>query len=58
MNGSSGVDGLVYLAAWAESLLGMETLDIGRSADAKEDCVMTICGKVLSYRVALRGGWV
>jgi hypothetical protein len=49
---------MVHVAAWADNEFEMEVLSIGRSVDAKEDCVMELCGRWLAYRIALRGGWV
>jgi hypothetical protein len=53
-----GLGGLIKFGAWAENVLGMEVMSIGRSADSKDDCVMELTGAQLLVRVALRGGWI
>jgi len=53
-----GVGGLVRSCAWLDTVVGMETVSIGRSASDKEDCVAELIGSQLLVRVALRGGWV
>jgi hypothetical protein len=61
MSGHSGVGGLVYLASWCDNVLQMEVLSIGRSVEQNnnaEDCVLTVVGKWLAYRISLRGGWI
>jgi hypothetical protein len=56
---SYGVAAMVECAAWLQGHLDMEVLSIGRSADnTTEDCVLEICGRWLTYRISLRGGWV
>jgi hypothetical protein len=48
---------MIHLAAELETNLdGMETLSIGRSAVAGEDCTLEICGTWLCYRIVLREG--
>ena len=53
-----GLGGMIRFGAWAESVLGIEVMSIGRSADSKDDCVMELSGRQLFVCVALRGGWI
>ena len=52
------VAGMVHTAAWLDRTVGMEVSFIGRSALAKEDCVLELSGRELAVRITLRGGWV
>ncbi len=54
----NGIGGMVRAGAWMDVQLGMEVLSIGRSAEEKADCVLEVCGKWLSFRIALQGGWI
>ena len=56
----SGVGGMVRAGAYMDVQLEMEVLSIGRSAQESfyEDCVMEVCGRFLTFRISLRGGWI
>ena len=49
---------MVRSGAWLDTVVGTEVISIGRSAIAKEDCVMELTGSQLLIRVALRGNWI
>jgi hypothetical protein len=53
-----GVAAMLQAACWFDSTVGMEVLNIGKSATGREDCGMEICGSQLLVRVTLQGGWV
>jgi hypothetical protein len=54
----SGVAGMLRSALWLDSVVGMEVLSIGRSAQGHEDCAMELCGSQLLVRVVIQGGWL
>ena len=54
----SGVSGMVRTAAWLDNRLGVEVLNIGRSATGPEDCALELCGSQLLVRVTIQGGWL
>ena len=54
----SGVAGMLRSALWLDSVVGMEVLSIGRSAQGPEDCAMELCGSQLLVRVTIQGGWL
>ena len=50
---------MFWAAHWFESTVGLEVALIGREADdLTNDAVLELTGRWLSYRIALRGGWV
>lgn len=49
---------MVRSAAWLEHVCGVEVLNIGRPAGAKEDCIMELCGRSLFYWISIRGTWI
>ena len=53
-----GLGGMIRTAAWCDDRLGMETLSIGRSALAKEDCALELCGSQLLIRVTIKSSWI
>jgi hypothetical protein len=54
----SGIEGMVHTSLWCERVAGTETLSLGHSAYARNECEMELSGRSLSYWIALRGGWI
>jgi hypothetical protein len=55
----NGVSAMIRCALFLEDTLGMDVLNIGRSAlDRKDSCTLEACGRHLSYVILLDGGWV
>ena len=54
----SGIEGIVNTSLWCERVAGTETLSLGHSAFARNECEMELSGRSLSYWIALRGGWI
>ena len=53
-----GIEGMVNSSLWLERVTGVETLSLGHSAFARNECEMELVGRSLSYWIGLRGGWV
>jgi hypothetical protein len=55
----TGVSALVKAALWLDDTLGMEILGIGRGGlDPKDSCTLEVGGRLLSYVIAIDGGFI
>jgi hypothetical protein len=56
---STGVAAMVQLAAWSDTMLGTETLFIGRHGlDRKDSCTLELSGRQLLYVLFIDGNFV